>query len=86
MFRMPHLSAWHLHKLAVTERFALIHVYVVTEGQEEVTHDSELLAIVKKQLDGEVDWQGLLDMSMFSEDMDVGGDNDDSIKMYPQDL
>jgi hypothetical protein len=54
----------------------MIHAYIAANGQEEVTYESELLAAAKKRLNGEVDWQGLLDVCMFSEDRDMGDDND----------
>jgi hypothetical protein len=76
LLKMPSLSTCYLRKMVVAERLAMIHAYIATDCQEEVTYDSELLADVKKRMNGEVDWQGILDMCMFSEDMDVGDDND----------
>jgi hypothetical protein len=55
LLKMPSLSTWHLRKLAVAKRLAMIHAYIEADCQEEVTYDSELLAAVKNQLDGKVD-------------------------------
>jgi hypothetical protein len=76
LLNMPNLRTWHLRKLAVAERMAMIHAYTGADCQKEVTYDSEFLASVKKQLNVEFDWQGLLDMCMFFKDTDVGDDDD----------
>jgi hypothetical protein len=41
-----------------------------------LTPDKDLLLIVQKHMNGELDWHGLLDMCMYSADMEVGEKND----------
>lgn len=85
VLRIPNTSTWKLRKQAVISRLYLLKQYAAaaaaaaeeTEPSLSVLPpDKDLLLIVQKHMNGELDWHGLLDMCMYSADMDVGEKND----------
>jgi hypothetical protein len=85
VLRIPNVSTWKLRKQALISRLYLLKKYgaAAAAAAEEtepslsvLPPDKDLLLIVQKHMNGELDWHGLLDMCMYSADMDVGDKND----------
>jgi hypothetical protein len=84
VLRIPNASTWKLRKQAVISRLYLLKQYGATAAGEAaetepslsvVPPDKDLLVIVQKHKNGELDWHGVLDMCMCSADMEVGEKN-----------
>jgi hypothetical protein len=81
---MPRLGTWEMCKHAVVERLHLLHSYENAYENKEILFDNELMATVKRKMNGEkMDWHALLDMCMFTSEIEIGTYNDPKLKrMY----
>jgi hypothetical protein len=65
----------------VVERLSLVlHSYANEVENTEISFDDELVATVKRKMNGELDWNGLLEMCMFTTEIGIGTDNDTELK------
>jgi hypothetical protein len=80
---MPQLGTWEMRKHAVVVRLYFCHSYANADEKTEISFDDELVATLKRKMNGELDWHGLLEMCMFTSEIEIGTDNDtESKRMY----
>jgi hypothetical protein len=77
---MLQLGTWEMRKHAVVQHLSLLHSHANTYESMVISFDDELVATVKRKMNGELDLQCLLDMCMCTSDIEIGTYNDPSSK------